>query len=174
MNWLKVLTETHCRVLGITQRNDRVWTLNQRVAGSSPARLTIILNDSNELFWSRPTNPHLFLIRGRLLERGSIQLKGNKHQLGLARTLKHHRAFHVRRFKAPRRPVVANFPLRTAIRVRFQIAPPCARIEGESSFARATWQRALAEFEEYLRLEPNGPRATTVRELIKRIRADSR
>jgi Flp pilus assembly protein TadD len=30
---------------------------------------------------------------------------------------------------------------------------------------------AMAEFEEYLRLEPNGPRATTVREVIKRIRA---
>jgi tetratricopeptide (TPR) repeat protein len=30
---------------------------------------------------------------------------------------------------------------------------------------------ALAEFEEYLRLDPNGPRSTAVRELIKRIRA---
>ena len=31
--------------LGETEENSVLWTLNQRVAGSSPARLTIIFNE---------------------------------------------------------------------------------------------------------------------------------
>ncbi len=41
MDLRELLREKHCRVLKETERNGPLWTLNQRVGGSSPPRLTI-------------------------------------------------------------------------------------------------------------------------------------
>ena len=48
-NQWKLLRETHCRVLQGTQRKRQLWTLNQRVGGSSPPRLTIIFSELRQV-----------------------------------------------------------------------------------------------------------------------------